>query len=336
MRMKKYKSAIVGCGRIASLFSKDPLRKGIVTHAAAYKANSQTELVCACDIDEEKLVDFGKTWGVRSLYTNVEQMFKNENIDILSICTPPHTHYGVLKEAVKFPLKAIFCEKPLAENIKEAKEMVMICKKKRIILQVGYQRRFDFLHLNLRRIIQEEKLGKIQQANFYYTAGINNTGSHMFDLLSFFFGEAEWVRGIFSKNISYKDNDTNIDGMIKFKSGHIATFQAFDVKDYLIFELNCFFKKGRLVLKNSGFSLDVYTVMESKYFSGYKELVQIKTPYKTKYHRNFMVNAVKHLVECVRDNKESMSSGLDGLTALKLVQAAMNSAKNNGLKEIIR
>lgn len=328
--MKSYRAAIVGCGRIGSLFSKDPLRKGIVTHAAAYKNNRQTTLVAACDIDASRLREFGNLWTISSLYSDLNNMLREEKIDILSICTPPSAHYSVLKEVVKYSPKAIFCEKPLSDNIGDGERMVRLCAKKNIILQVDHQRRFDPLHISLRKFIDSKKMGDVQQANFYYTAGSKNTGSHMFDILRFFFGDVEWVEAFFSKNTSGKDDDPNLDGLLKFKSGLISTFQACDVNKYLIFELNCFLEGGRVVLKNSGFALDMYKARASKYFSGYKEPMKMKSSFKTDYQRNYMADAVAHLLACIREKRESMSSGRDGLAVLKIIEAVILSANNNG------
>jgi len=182
----------------------------------------------------------------------------------------------------------------------------------------------------LREFIKSKKAGNVQQVNAYYTAGVNNTGSHMFDLLGFFFGDAVWIEGFFSKNVSRKEGDPNVDGLIMFKSGVYATFQTCDVKDYLIFELNCFLQKGRIVLKDSGFNVDYYNICESKFYSGYKELYKDRHGFKTKYKRNFMTNAVEHLVRCINNKKESTSSGDDGLKALALIEACIVSARNDG------
>jgi predicted dehydrogenase len=328
--MKTYNAVIVGCGRIGSLFSKDPLRKGVVTHADAYRNNPYTRLVAACDINKERLSDFGKTWNIKSLYTDVKEMLEREDVDILSICTPPSAHYPVLKEAVRFPVKAIFCEKPLADSVDAGKEMVKLCRKKGIVLQVDHQRRFDPLHIDLKNLIMRKKLGGVQQANFYYTAGVKNTGSHMFDLLRFLFGDVEWVEAFFSKNVSGRGDDPNLDGILRFKSGLTATFQACDINKYLIFELNCILEEGRFVLKNSGFELDLYKKGASKYFSGYKELLRAKVPFKTVYERKFMANAVDHLVKCINKGTESRSAGVDGLEVLRIIELSVSSANSNG------
>lgn len=326
----KYRAAVVGCGRIGFEFDNDPKRDYVATHAGAYNFIKDTELVAVCDADVKKLEKCISRYNIPGSYTDVEDMMKNENIDILSICTPPHTHYHILKKIIGFPLKAIFCEKPMADSVKKSREMVKLCGKAGIILQVDHQRRFDQLHINLRRLIRDKKLGDVQQVNFYYTTGVKNTGSHMFDLLRFFFGDAEWIQASSSKNKSGKKEDPNLNGVIKFKNGVFATFQACDVKNYLVFELNCLLDKARFVLKNSGFSLDFYKVGASRYFSGYKELYKFRSPFNVGYKRDFMVNAVRHLVKCVKDKKESVSSGRDGLETLRLIDTSVVSAGNNG------
>ena len=327
----RFRAAVIGCGRIGSEFDEDPKRKYIATHAGAYSTVQGCELAAVCDNDQVKLNKCLERWSVPAGYNDYKEMMAREEIDIVSVCTPPGTHYSIIKDLVKYKgLKAIFCEKPLADNLTDARKIVRLCGQKNIILQVDHQRRFDSLHRGLRRFIEKNEMGKPQQVNFYYAGGIRNTGSHMFDLLRFFFGDAEGIEAFFSKNSSGKKDDPNLDGIVRFKSGLLATFQACDGKEYLIFELNCFFEKGRIVLKDSGFDIDFYSIKDSAYFSGYKQLYTKKSPFKTAYNRNFMVNAVKHLLGYVKGKAGSVSSGIDGLRALELVENGISSAAKRG------
>jgi predicted dehydrogenase len=326
----RYRAGVIGCGRIGFEFDKDPNRKYIATHTGAYNYVKDIELVAVCDIDKKRLKGCMERWNIPAGYSDLKEMLKRENLDILSICTLSSTHYPILKEAVKYPLKAIFCEKPIADNKKNAEKMLKLCGERKIILQVDHQRRFDPLHMDLREFLKSKKMGDVQQVNAYYTAGVKNTGSHMFDLLRCFFGEIDWIEGFFSKNVSRRKGDPNIDGLMMFTSGVYASFQACDVNEYLLFELNCFLEKGRVVLRDSGFNVDFFKTCESKYFSGYKELYKTRHHFKTKYKRRFMVNAVEHLIKCIKHKKESTSSGEDGLKALGLIEASILSARNNG------
>lgn len=328
--MNKYNAAVIGCGRIGFEFDSDPKRNYVSTHTGAYNSLPDVELAAVCDRDEKKLNKCLEKYPSAKGYNNMREMLEKEKLDIASICTPPQTHYPVLKEICRFPVKAVFCEKPLSDSADNAMEMVKLCSYKNIILQVNHQRRFDPLHIQLRDYIGEKKGGEVQQVNFYYTAGIKNTGTHMFDLLRFFFGDVEWLEAFPSKNSSGKNEDPNLDGILKFKSGIYATVQSCDVQNYLLFELNCFLEKAMFVLKNSGFELDFYEAQESKSFSGYKELSRADAPFPTDYQRNFMVNSVKHLVDCIKQKKESCSSGRDGLKVMELLEAFCISADDNG------
>ena len=146
----------------------------------------------------------------------------------------------------------------------------------------------------------------------------------------------QWIESFFSKNKSHRKEDPNLDGILKFKNGMFATFQACDVKKYLIFELDCFLDKGRLILKNSGFSVDFYGIRENRYYSGYRELGRIPSPFNTSYKRNFMVNGMEHLIQCLKNKKKSISSGVDGLRALELIEASISSASQKGKRIYLR
>ncbi|MBN3039639.1 MAG: Gfo/Idh/MocA family oxidoreductase [Candidatus Omnitrophica bacterium] len=329
--MKKIlKAGVIGCGRIGFAFDSDKKRKHIASHIGAYNIAKKVKLVAVCDLDKSKAESVCRKIKNLKVYTDVNKMLKEQQIDIVSICTPADTHYQLISSVAKFRPKAIFCEKPLATTVLEAAKSVVLCRKHNIILQIGHQRRFDRLHNQLANLIREKKLGEVQQANFYYTAGIINTGSHMFDLLCFFFGRPEWIRAFTSGALSYKKDDPNLDGIVKFSKGPLVTFQACDVKKYLVFELNCFLEKARLILKDSGSSLEFYEAKPSPFFSGYKELKKSTSPCNSRYKRDFMVNAVNHLVSCIKKKKQPVSSGQDGLLAVKLINAALASARNNG------
>jgi len=325
-----FRAGIVGCGRIGSEFDDDPKRKYVASHCGAYKLVGEAELVAICDINPEKLEKCGKRWGISSRYQNYEEMLAREQIDILSICTPPSSHFEILKEAVSEGVKAVFCEKPISSSLQEADEMIRLCQKEGVILQIDHQRRFDRFIQEVREFIREGKLGDIQQITFYYTAGIANTGSHLFDLLRFFFGEVEWVRGVYSRNLSPNPDDLNIDGFLKFRDGPFCSVQACDVRAYLVFEMNTLGTLGRLNLTRSGFDVEFYEVKESELFSGYNELFRAPSPIAKDTPKDFMVNGVRHLVECLREKRKSISSGEDGKAALEIIYAFTESANRDG------
>lgn len=325
-----FRAGIVGCGRIGSQFDDDPKRKFISTHAGAYSAVDDVELVAACDLDKEKLARCGQRWQIPSLYQDYREMLRNETLDILSICTWNSTHLDITREAVHHGVRAIFCEKPIADSLKSADEMLKLCNEKGVILQIDHKRRFDKFHQEIKNFLQAGRLGRIQQVTFYYVSGIANAGSHMFDLLRFFFGDIDWVQAIYSQNESHNPDDPNIDGMVKFKNGMVGSIQSCDVQEFYIFEMDCIGTKGRLNITRDGFDLDFYEVRQSQLFSEDMDLFHSASPINSDTPREFMIEAVRHLVECLTEGKKSLSSGEDGRAALELICAFYESARADG------
>ncbi|MAG47660.1 hypothetical protein CL617_03565 [archaeon] len=322
---KEYKIGIIGLGRVANEFDNDPKRKVIWSHTGAYSNNQKCKLTAICDLDQEKLNNCAEKYNVPKTYTDYNEMLQKEDLDILSICTWNSTHYPILKAAVENGVKAIYCEKPIANNLKEADEMIKLCKENNVKLMINHWRRFDGLHPKVKKYIDSGNLGNVQQVNFYYTAGIANSGSHMFDLLRYLFGDVSWIEAHYKT----QDEDPNIDGLIKFKNNLLCTIQSLDVDSYTRFNLIIFGTKGKIEITRNGFDLDMYEAKQSDKFSEYKELYKIPSTINFK-EESHMEHGIAHLIDCLENNKTPISSGKDGRESLSLICAFHESAKEDG------
>ncbi|MGH9866179.1 MAG: Gfo/Idh/MocA family protein, partial [Candidatus Acidiferrales bacterium] len=273
-----YRAGIVGCGRIGCGFDDDPRRGYVSTHAGAYACTPGVELAALCDLDEEKLERYGEKFCVRGRYIDCARMFEQEKLDIVSICTLSATHIEIARAAVKSGVKAIFCEKPIAENLSAADEMIRLCAEHNVLLLIDHQRRFAPLHQRVAAFLRDGGLGRVQQATCYYTAGVANTGTHLIDLLRFYLGDVKWVEGRISANASSSDADPNIDGWLGFADGSVAAIQACDVRAYSIFEIQLLGTKGRLHVTSHGFEAEFEEVRDSERYAGYRELFPASLP----------------------------------------------------------
>jgi predicted dehydrogenase len=327
---KRYKAAIIGCGRIASDFDDDPKMVetfGIASHAGGYTDNDNIDLIAASDISKEKLDKFGKRWDVPRLYSDYTEMLGNEEVDILSICTWNSTHLEILEVASKSNVRAIWCEKPISDSLTNAKRMIEIADAHKIKLAVNHSRRWDKLYINIADIIHSGELGEIQQVSCYYTGGLANTCSHLFDVLRMFLGDAEGVAGWI--NDSPGKDDPNMDGYIKFKNGATAILQSVVVKSFLIFEFDIYGTEGRLRIEDNGFGLSYWKVKESEKYSGYNELAAESAPLEIP-PKTMVKSAVQDIVESIQTSKEPACTGLDGYKALEMICAfQLSSSENN-------
>lgn len=325
-----YRAGIVGCGRIGCGFDDDPRRKYVSTHAAAYARTAGVELAALCDLDEQKLERYGEKFQVRGRYRDFMQMLENERLDILSICTLSGTHLEIARAAVECGVKAIFCEKPIADSLSAADEMVRLCAGHGTVLMIDHQRRLDPLHQRTAAFLRDGGLGRMQQATCYYTAGVANTGTHLFDLLRFYLGDVDWVEGRMSANASPKAADPNIDGWLGFASGTVSAVQACDVQAYTIFEINLLGTRGRLRVTSHGFETEFEEVRESERYSGYNELFPASSPIDGNCLHEVMLFGVAHLLECMGGGRKPISSGEDGRAALEIICGLSQSALESG------
>lgn len=72
-------------------------------------------------------------------YWDLDSLLKEEFLDAVSICTPPETHFSFAKKCLKNKIN-VFCEKPLTvRNIKQAKELIHLAKKNKVMLTINTQ-----------------------------------------------------------------------------------------------------------------------------------------------------------------------------------------------------
>lgn len=299
----------------------DPLRKAIWTHAGAYKAHPQTDLVAAADINPEALASFGRRWGVDHLYTDVSEMLENESVDILSICTWSNTHLPYVVMGSDAGVDAIWCEKPMALNLAETDQMLETCHD--LVLAVNHVRRWDDCYTRVHKLLEQGAVGKIQGAVAAYSGGIANIGTHLFDTLNYLLGEPRmaWAHETGDSDLL----DPSPSGDIEFQDGVICHIIGCESRAYLVFEIDILGTEGRLKIMNNGHRAEMWTVADSPHLSGYREL-EFKTLVHDGGEGQRMVSAVSDLINCIENGGQPNCSGKDGRAALELTAAFLKSS----------
>lgn len=323
----KFRCAVIGLGRIGAGFDDKSKKQSINTHTKAYFINKKTNLIALCDVDKNKLEKYGKIYNVQNLHSDYNQLFKNEDLDCISICTLSDSHLELVEEAVRHNIKGIFLEKPISDSLESAMKIIKKCEEKGIKLQIDYQRRFDPLYQNIKENIIKEKFGKIQHVNFYYGAGIANTGSHLFDLIRFFFGDVRRVQGVYSSNTSNNLTDPNINGHVECKNDIICSLNSLDVSKYGIMECDILGTKGRIRI-NLAKSTPEYFSISNEPTLAYRNLTEVK--YKIPKRKPSIVLGLENLISSIEKNKKTLCTGIDGYGSLEIVIALKKSAEKNG------
>ena len=157
----------------------EPLNVGIIgygfmgrTHSNAYcKVNNffdvpyRPVLKTICGLEEAQAEAFARQWGFQSHTTDWKSVIADESIKVVDICVPNNLHKEIAIAAAQAG-KAILCEKPLALNTEQAREMVDAVEAAGVPNMVSFNyRRVPAVTL-AKQLIDEGKLGKI----FHYRA----------------------------------------------------------------------------------------------------------------------------------------------------------------------
>ncbi|MBF0254452.1 MAG: Gfo/Idh/MocA family oxidoreductase [Candidatus Omnitrophica bacterium] len=320
---KQLRAAVIGCGRIASLFAADKKRRYVATHAQGYLRNPDTRLVAACDIDAERLAAFGKQWKINRLYTDAKALFAKERPDLVSICTPPASHGGLVQLAARMGVRGIICEKPLSVSLPEARRIVGCVRQKGVHCAVNYTRRYLELFCKVQAMIRRGDLGRIQGVSCYYSAGVFNTGTHLFDYLRMFFGEVDWVWA--DPNAAGTKADPEISGYLHFKQGFGCTLQSLEVKPYLLFEADIFGTQKRLRMVASSTAAEIWETRDHPMFSGYRELL-----FKKRLEGSLaegIPSLIRDMVRSLRRGQAPACSAEDGYRSLEIASALCRSLR---------
>ncbi len=154
--MEKLKIGVVGAGNIARS-----------AHLPAYKQCSNCTPVAICDIDLERAQAAAKDFGIPEVYSSVEEMLANADIDAVDICTWNNAHAPVLIAAANAG-KHVICEKPLAMNLSDALLMEKAVKENNIIFFLAVPSRFGYANMYLRDMYDNGELGDVYYAKTSY------------------------------------------------------------------------------------------------------------------------------------------------------------------------
>lgn len=246
-------------------------------------------------------------------------------IDVVSIASSTKNHYLNLKQAISIKPKVILCEKPLTSNLKQTNEIYKLCKTEKIKLIINYNRRFDNSMVEIKKNIVAKKYGDVSSVSCHYNKGLLNNGSHLIDLLLYFFNN---LKLSFSgkKLFDYDRNDASIPFVLYSKK--IPIFVNINSsKDYYFFQIMINFTNYSLIINNGGNDIDIYKAFEDKKLNKIKILKFYKSM-KTNYDIS-MINLVKHIKKIILKKNEFKYEPTTKSQSLKLYKLITDIRKQS-------
>jgi Predicted dehydrogenases and related proteins len=230
LELDTVKVGIIGCGWFGNFHLENLLTIDGVEIAALASSNAA------------KLKKTGEKVPEARLYSSHKELYEKENLDAVFICVPPDSHDDAEILAAQKGIH-IYVEKPIELSMQKARTIEAEIKKAGIITSVGYQERYNHELEKMKNFVSSKKVGLVTAR---WLGGMPGTpwwrrkersggqiveqSTHLFDMLRYFFGEADSVFCMGRKGLVENVPDYNVDdyssAMISFKSGVLATVET--------------------------------------------------------------------------------------------------------------
>jgi predicted dehydrogenase len=161
------------------------------------------EPVGVCDQDVAQATEVAAATGAEA-YTDLDRMLETEKPDTATVCTPNASHAALTIAAARAGVRGVYCEKPMATSMADARAMVDACRESGAALVVNHQRRLRADLVRARQLIEEGALGQLRLVRGQCAGDVLTDGTHLLDSILFLTGEPaiEWVLAQIHRELS--------------------------------------------------------------------------------------------------------------------------------------
>lgn len=331
MAKKQLKVAIIGTGHIGGI------------HARCYANHPAAQLVAVCDMARDKADAFAQQYGVKAYYS-VAELLANEELDAVSVTTAGvengSHHYEPTIQALEASV-AVLCEKPISNDIQQARDMVQTAKARQVPFGINLNHRFTPAAARLKQVQTEGELGDVLFINM--ALWFNNPNEptpwhhiralhpHSIDVMRFFGGAIKRVHCFMEQAPGRQTMWSTFSLNVEFASGAVGQLTgSMDMSwNHPIERCEVAGSKGRGIIEN------VYQRLE---------WMPRERPEKLVYDNGIMggmshfddtfIHRINKFVEQVGAGQPLDASGADGLAAQEVIEAAIRSHQNGSVVEV--
>jgi len=320
---------------------------GIANHGRtivnATRDAGNLQLVSCFDVNVAANEQVAKEFGATAA-AGYDQLVGDPNVDAVSLVTPNHLHLEQIRKAVKAK-KHVFVDKPITNTVAEAREAINLAEEAGLILMVGHNTRRRQVFRRAKALLAEQRIGDIVavEANLSRPAGLQpglpawkadrrtcallpmmQLGIHFVDTVEYLIGPIERV-SCFAGNIAMPNQvfDSTA-AILQLKTGIPVSLTSYYVSADAYFvriygtkgTIHCFPLKLRLDLLQNGEPKET-----------------IEEDFSSEGAGSYILQ-MREFGDCVLRGTQPETGGEEGLRALAVVEAMVQSVENHVVVEI--
>jgi len=323
------KAAVIGVGSMGR------------NHARIYDELEEVSLLAVCDEDAEQASRVAARYRADH-YSDHMDMLDQEKPDLVSVVVPTELHHQVALDVIERG-KHLLVEKPLADTVSHAKEIIQRAHDRGVLLMVGHVERFNPAVSELRSRLEDGQLGKMFQIHARrlgpFPHRVRDVGvvidlaTHDLDVMCHLTG-ADVVR-VYAETEQeiHTDHEDSLSGLLRFDNGVVGVLDVNWLTPTKVRELYVTGERGMFVVNYLTQDLYLYENEHVKgdwdrlgMLKGVGEGNMIKLRIAKKEP---LYVELESFVGCVRQGSEPPVTGDDGVRALALARAMVQSGRGH-------
>jgi UDP-N-acetylglucosamine 3-dehydrogenase len=295
-------------------------------HIRTYSQMSGVELVGIADVDKNRIASLSKQYNTEG-FLDYHKLL-DQDLDAVSIVVPTTIHKRVALDAIDKNTN-LLVEKPIADTVDNARDILMAAKMQGVKLMVGHIERFNPAVIKMKELIGSGTLGKVVSINTRRVGPYNprirdvgvilDIGVHDIDIISYLYhSRPEEVYAIAGNGIHPQEDHASI--ILRFGNNKAGVVETNWLTPHKI--------RTFTVIGTEAVGYGDY--IEQKIFIHDKEWVK-----EAKVERREPLrNELEHFLMCCTDGSEPSASGEDGICALRVALASIESYKRSSAVKI--
>ena len=296
-------------------------------HARVYKELPSTELIAICDINPQRAKAMADQYGAKA-YSDSTEMLKDKNIQAINVCTWSTILY---QEAIKAlnAGKHVLVEKPMSTTPDQARQLVKTAEENSLHLTVGFLMRFIPGLQHIRQSVENKKIGELVSVTAKRVSQwperigdvgvVKDTAIHDIDVMRYISKQdpTSVYAKMGSKKIQKFEDYAQI--MLTYENGETAFIESNWLTPY---KTRTLIATGTEAIMRLDYNTQDLTIEEKT------QTIQPRLPFQEPLKAE-----LQHFIDCINKTTKPIVTGEDGVKALEIATAAMqSSAKNMAVK----
>jgi predicted dehydrogenase len=301
-------------------------------HAAAYQALPDACALVACaDIVRENAEAFAQAMDIpaEGVFTDYRAMLDEAHLDVVSICTWPHLHAPMAIDCARAGVRAVHCEKPMADSWGAARLMAQECARRGVQLTFNHQRRFGAPFRAARDLLESGAIGDLVRVEVSCD-NVYDWGTHYLDMCGFYVGDqpAEWVIGQIDYRTEQRIFGAQVEnhalGSWRYRSGVFGLITTGSVAGLIGVDNRLIGSEGVIeVGVPDGPTLRVRR-------AGSREWESVDSGGETVHGPGFVERAIADVIAALSSGREPELSARRALNATEIIFAIYESSRRRG------